>query len=123
MVLTDYLQTLQSNLLGELHSLRKKVSALSRQHQDLTHFDPYTADYRVKLNSLWVNEGEKPVNVEYSGNLQDAIAAAEAEFKEVNQRSDVQANYSVFLCLSENELPIPQKYWEMFQEKNKREEK
>ena len=121
MVLTDYLQTLQSNLLGEIDSLRKRMSVLSRQHQDLAHFDPHAANYHVKLNSLLVDKGEKPVNIQYSGNLQDAIAAAEAEFKEVNQRSDVQANYSVSLCLSKNILLIPKEYWEMFKERNKEE--
>lgn len=74
------------------------------------------ANYVVHLRSLWANEGESSTTTEHRGTLKDAIERAEADFKSTNNRSDVQADCSVAICLGDGRYSIPQDYWQKFQE-------
>ena len=71
------------------------------------------ANYIVYLES-WTYEGESTIT-EHKGTLKDAIKRAEAEFKTTNNRSDIQANYSVDILLGDGRYLIPKSYWQKFQ--------
>jgi hypothetical protein len=71
--------------------------------------------YKVILSSRWADEGEKNVEHEQQGSLEEVIAVAEAEFKKVNCRRDVQAKYHVFVALPaypEDWLEVPEQFWQ-----------
>jgi hypothetical protein len=75
------------------------------------------ADFEINIRSYWISEGEKSVTLEYRGSLKEAIRKAEKEFKVVNQRKTIEANYDVFIILGKRgacRYEIPQKYWEKF---------
>ncbi len=73
--------------------------------------------YKVVLNSLRTDEDEKNVEHVAQGLLAQVIAAAEAEFKKVNNRSDVQAKCCVFVALPaypEDWFGVPERFWQQY---------
>jgi len=84
--------------------------------------------FRVQLDDLWQNEGGQSVKVEHRGSLGTAMEKAIAEYLRVNQRSDVQATYRVWIVLPKvrekdkeidcGVIPIPEEYWENYKFKH-----
>lgn len=70
--------------------------------------------FEVTLRSLWSREGESNVTSTSKKGLREAIQQAQKRFKTKNNRSDIQADYSVrvrFGAKSEFSVPVPEKYY------------
>ncbi len=74
--------------------------------------NPDTLTYSVTLSSLWSDKGEEDVTLKAAGPVADIIKQAEEEFKKINRRSDVQADYSVSVVFDNGEQRIlPKELW------------
>jgi hypothetical protein len=96
-------------------SHQKSVEITRASLDSLKNFRINNARYVVKLRSLWENDGEENVEIEYKGRLEDAIVTAQDKFKEVNKRGDVQANCSVSVFVGATDYIVPPEYWEDFE--------
>src|SRR3954466_15860692 len=109
---TQVLETTQQieSRLVKLKRLRARFSYASEAH----------LQFKVVLSSLWADQGEK--SVEIVGNtLEAAMQEAIAEFKKINKRSDVQANYYVSAFLPtdpDSPISLPEQYWRPFKERS-----
>jgi hypothetical protein len=73
--------------------------------------------FRVKVTSLWADQGERPVHLEEKGSLKNMLAKATEQFKELNKRSDVQARYEVSVVFPNSYVvQLLPEVWERFQE-------
>tara|TARA_B100001971_G_C17915015_1_gene394814 strand:+ start:206 stop:550 length:345 start_codon:yes stop_codon:yes gene_type:complete len=75
------------------------------------------ADYVVYIRSTWEREGEQSTTTVHQGTLKEAIEEAESEFKFRNDRSDIQAVYSVDIYLGDSKVSVPNEYWSQFRGK------
>lgn len=79
--------------------------------------------FKVVLVSLWADEGEKSVVLVEQDELGSVMEKAIAQFMKVNNRSDVQANYSVYVLIKDRKkdllnLPVPEEFWSGFRYKH-----
>ncbi len=114
MQLKSYLQKQISNSLAQL---REQTAQIEEALQLLGRVNLRNTNYIVSLRSSWANEGERPTITEHQGSLEEAIKKAEQEFKAVNNRSDVQAHWSVQMQLGPIKCPVPEEYWKQYREK------
>jgi len=76
--------------------------------------------FRVSIESAWADDGEKGVVVEVIGSVKKAVETAEAKFKTINSRSDVQASsFKVEAALNAIAskfvwIPVRERFWEKF---------
>lgn len=98
-------------------------SDLSRAKEVLERLRGFSAkrplQYKVKLVSMWEQEGEQSITHKHKGKLDTAIQAAERAFAMANQRSDFQARYFVWLVLTEARKPpveilLPDVVWRKY---------
>jgi len=99
----------------QLRALEKRTSAALKLLEKL---NTRNSKYVVSLKSLWADYGESPVTVESEGSVERAVKTAEAEFKRVNQRGDVQADYRVSVVVGELSLKVPYEYWGKYKEEH-----
>lgn len=89
--------------LEQMRLFERRLAAITKESQ---------LRFRVSIGSNW--DGEKCVSVTTRGSLKKAMENAIAEFKKVNERSDVQAMYHVVAILpgkDEEVIVIPDLYW------------
>ncbi len=112
---------LVAHLMGEL--ARNLVEAESRVKilKRLIIALPSAVDtkfhYKIVLHSSWSDEGEQDVVHEEQGLLEQVMANAYAEFKKINNRTDVQASCRVFVALPkypEDWLEVPEQFWRQY---------
>ena len=116
----DLRKTMQArvtDLRVQATQLRILAAVTEKAIGSLSKLNLAKAKYLVKLDSLWANEGEKSIERDYSGPLEDAIITAEKEFKELNRRGDVQARYFVRVYVGEALIEVPKEYVEMYRER------
>lgn len=97
-----------------IEQLEEALAAL----EDKTNYRR-TLKFRIRLESMWANEGEKNHEITGSGLLATLIERAEREFMAKNNgRGDVQAYYHIWLLvLIEDtgiEIPIPENIWKSY---------
>ena len=114
MDLKDYLE---EELKGSITNLKAVISQNRKSLRLLETADLDNSKYTVYLNSCWADHGEKSTTTNYEGSLEDAIKNAERRFMQVNNRSDVQANYFVKISLGKGKYEVPEKYWKKYQKK------
>ncbi len=112
-------QYLLKYLSQNKQDLSKVLKNTNKSLKELDKLNLGDAVYSVQLISMWETEGGKSVHVEQKGNLEDAIKEAEGQFKEVNHRSDVQANYQVMVLVGKTYCSVPQEYWKEFSGKKR----
>ena len=105
-----HLETTVNGVESTLRSLRKTKRSLERM---ITRGEPLT--YRVKLISLWAQEGEKSAEVEGTKPLKEIFDEVIKEFLKINSRSDVQASYVVKAVVGSQALPVDKKYWQEYE--------
>jgi hypothetical protein len=98
------LRALEADNQGVIATLQTKLREAEERRDELGALrEIHELTYEVTLVSLWKDTGpgqsppEQDVTRLMSGLLQDIIRVAEAEFKQINKRSDVQAKYSVMV--------------------------
>lgn len=74
--------------------IRLALDSLSR--------DPGKVMFEASLVSLWTNEGEQSVVAKSRKGVAHAILKAQATFRKINGRSDIQAKYSVRAYIGSN---------------------
>lgn len=123
MSLKSYLrQEVQSRIGGCEEAIRLAQNSLVSAQDSLDVLErtrTSRARYLVRLDSCWADHGEECTSTEHRGTLRDAIAKAEAEFKAANNRTDLQAGYSVEICLGEERYAVPEEYWDHLRERNR----
>ena len=71
--------------------------------------------YRVTIISAWQDQGERPCSVAVKGSLKKAIQSGIAEFKRINERSDVQGTFHGEALIPKSDermsVIIPERYW------------
>lgn len=95
----------------------------ARHREALKSFseDPDGITFQVQLISLWANEGEKEVLARSRVSIKRAIQQAQARFKTVNKRGDVQAKYVVHVLVGRkphpfnHPVPVPEEFYRHFQ--------
>jgi hypothetical protein len=95
-------------------SLRREID---RNHVALRSLNKTGASgftYLVYLQSLWSNEGEKSTTTIHQGSLDEAIIKAETDFKQVNKRTDVQAEYDIRVRLGKKDYSLPLEFWRKY---------
>lgn len=105
---------LKKRICAETNTLRKLINQHQTDLELLDKINPRDFIYRIYLHSCWANEGEKSTTSQYKGTLNEAIKRAEEEFKLVNHRSDVQANYAVSVVLGKEEYALPESFWRKY---------
>jgi len=89
-----------------------KTELLQKQLEDV---DVRKATYKVTLRSMWEDEGEENTETIHTGTIKGAIIASENVFKETNNnRSDVQARYSVAILIGDTFVDISSACWEEY---------
>ena len=113
--LKNHLGVVLTEQISQCKALEKKASFSLRV---LKNVNPRNAKYKVVLTSCWRDYGEKQVVLEVEGSMRKAIEAAEAEFKRVNSRSDVQADYDVQIQVGQMQISVPMDYWAKYKERH-----
>lgn len=75
---------------------------------------PKQLKVKVTIESLWRDQDEKDVTVVVSGSVEEAICQAKDEFMRINERSDIQGTYRVFVVLPGEpriEIELPEAVW------------
>src|SRR3989338_574088 len=111
---------LRKELKGNLETYKKLIDDTTAALEILETTNLRKANYRVTLNSCWAGYGEQTITLHTTGSLEDAIKNTESEFKDINKRGDVQANYFVRIVLGQHECHLPKCYWEQYTEKNRK---
>ncbi|NOQ38363.1 hypothetical protein GQ472_05750 [archaeon] len=107
MDLKEYLEkTIEYQRIELEEAIQNNVDASA----NLGNTDMDSAVYHVFLRSLWP-EGEKNIDLTDEGSLEYVIRTAEEDFKKINNRSDVQADYVVSIVLDDLEYVVPKEYW------------
>ena len=97
-VLQDEINNAQE-VIEENRTIQKTRSKKAEPDKFIVHLDSYWADY-----------GERAI-VHEGNSLKSAIKDAEREFMRANNRSDVQARYTVYAVFEKKQIPLPNKYW------------
>lgn len=99
---------------------KKSIARSEDSLRELSGLDFDDAQYIINLSSLWSKEGEEDVTKNYRGKLETAIEKAEEEFKEKNNRSDIQARYEVQIKIGNVFYQMPEEFWSDYQERNRK---
>jgi hypothetical protein len=99
-----------------LVGLEKQVRAQRNLNAQVQYLEGEGAlTFTVRLDSLWDDHGEKDVTVQKKGSLALAVKEACAKFKQVNDRSDIQARWHVTVTIPGRPSPtiftLPEKFW------------
>lgn len=112
---------LVAHLMGSLATSLVEAEARVRTLKKLLEALPDNVNtqfrYKVILTSLWSDKGEEDVVHEEQGLLEQVMANAYAEFKKINNRTDVQASCRVFVALPnypEDWLVVPEQFWRQY---------
>jgi hypothetical protein len=112
---------LKRDLNGDVEHYKKRAEETREMLKVLERTDLDHATYSVDIISRWTDavsapcEGEKDVrNMKHKGTLKDAVKKAEKKFMEINDRSDIQADYDVELMLNRERIEIPEKYYKAY---------
>jgi hypothetical protein len=100
-----------------LKDMKRKMTRAKRALKKLKSLDVNQGEYIVRLDSMWKDEGEKSITRTHIGCLEEAIRRGEEQFKQENQRSDVQARYDVRISIGGIKYSIPEKYWQKYTSK------
>lgn len=96
--------------ISELEESLRKAEEVKKLLSALRSPDSLT--YGISLSSLWSDKGEEDVTLKAAGPVADIIKQAEEEFKKINRRSDVQADYSVSVVFDNGvQLSLPKELW------------
>lgn len=114
----DLITYLKQTISESNVQLRKQIEKNREALLKLQQFGLDKARYTIILKSNWANEGGKSTVTKYTGSLECAIRKAEEEFKHINRRSDVQADWLVKVQLGKTKYPVPEEYWKQYREKN-----
>ncbi len=114
MTLRDYIE---EQLKSQEKVLSRSLQLTQAAQRQLPTVDIDSAEFTVTLASLWEKEGEKSLTRNYVGTLEHAVKSAEAEFRQMNARSDIQAQYRVTLNLGEVQVQIPELLFEDFMQR------
>ena len=107
-------------------SLKTRLSDLRLRVQDTERDIAFveslgSVDYleiAVGIRSFWADKGETSIVRTGKGGLEAIMGEAIAEFKKVNERSDVQGSYHVVVVLpSGNMVAVDEKYYEKFKDR------
>lgn len=98
-------------IVERIEAWKNSIALKEATLEQLPSVDLDDATYQISLRSLWEDYGEQHVKVIHTGSLQNGVEAAEARFKEINKRSDVQADYLAHLMVGNDMCYIPQKYY------------
>ncbi|MCK4997461.1 hypothetical protein KAS08_04100 [Candidatus Pacearchaeota archaeon] len=116
---------LEKEVSDNVNNLKRRLRKAEASLLEIETMSPSKSNYSIKIMSRWrggsyfSNVGETDINIEYKGTLKSAIIEAEKEFKEVNHRSDIQADYFVRVHFEEDDYLIPEKYWSKFKQRNR----
>jgi hypothetical protein len=111
-------QYLKKELETKVVELKSELSKTKKILGVFNKIDINKADYHIHLFSLWAADGEKSPKFKYTGRLEDAIKEAEENFKKINNRGDVQAQYLVSIKLRGMEYAVPEEFWKKYAEKH-----
>jgi hypothetical protein len=107
----DLKKYLSKEIQQKITHLNELVAQNKKSLKVIDKFNPDNAHYEVSLKSLWEKEGEKSTLTRYTGSLENAIKRAENEFKDVNKRTDIQADWLVQVKFERTRYVIPWEYW------------
>lgn len=108
---------LKKYLNDHIKGMKIKVAEHQKNLRFLEKINTKNVNYTVYLHSLWEMEGEKSTTTQHKGSLEQAIKNAEREFKIKNKRTDIQAEYKVYINLGNLEYLIPKEFWKEYKEK------
>ncbi len=113
------IKSLRSANRADIRSLEKALKKVRSSRNELKRIcDSSKLTFIVKLVSMWQDHGEKNVKTRGTGQLQKLIQKSEAKFKKTNNRTDLQAEYSVFVQLRNKDVfSVPKELWEHLREK------
>lgn len=114
----DLKDSLRGYLKGATSGIKRKLAEHEKARRVLGRADFKDARYRVELQSLWEDHGEKSIQFNYHGSIDEAIKKAEHDYKETNKRSDIQAKYSVAILLGDMYVPIPETFWRQYKSRS-----
>lgn len=96
--MTTILASLKSTLDAELQKLDKRRARVLKVLESLNSLGAESQlSFRVDLDSLWSDHGEKNTTTRGRGSLEKVLARAIRQFKKANNRSDVQATCNVYV--------------------------
>ena len=104
----NFKEFLRDELRGSVSHLTAKAIRLQAI---LDNFDNETIYYRVRLRSGWELHGEKNIDTKSKVSLERAVVNAIKKFKKINNRSDVQADWTVTVLVDDEEHLIPEEHW------------
>jgi hypothetical protein len=119
-VSTELKEHLQGALDTRVQTLKAKLAEGRRARNILDRqIRSGKITYKIVLVSLWADHGDKAVMLVEEGNLEELMKKAIAEFMKINRRSDVQANYSVYVLLKDKtkdllNVPVPEEFWRQY---------
>jgi len=107
----DLKEYVEKHLKDRAETLKTLTAQTRKASRLFEKADTQNSRYLVNLISLWADSGEKHTKTEYTGSLRDAIKKAEADFKRINDRTDVQAEYHVDVLIGGVSVVVPGEYW------------
>jgi len=110
-------QYLKQALTQQISYLEKCLSITTESLERLKRLNTNNAEYVVNLRSLWEDSGERSTETRHKGRLDEAISRSESEFLKTNNRSDIQAEYSVKIVIGSSEYTIPEDFYIDFKRK------
>jgi hypothetical protein len=105
---------LKETVRTQLREAEQQVALFERMLDTFAGIRSERLTYKVVLTHLWADEGGKGVTHEAKGSLADIMAAAIAEFRRVNNCTDLQANVYVYVALPgflDHFFTVPEQYW------------
>lgn len=99
-VVESLFRTREADLLERLEVVRGSLQAITE--------NPKSIRFEVTLTTLWANEGEKNVTIKSKkgAKLENVLRQAEKKFKEINNRTDVQAKWFVLALAGTSGLGV-----------------
>lgn len=107
--------SLRKRLVAEIRrSISVAQNDIINLREDLKiagRINPRNTVYVAKLHSLWTDHGEQDAKVTHRGRIEDAIRKAEEKYKSVNNRTDIQARYSVKIKIGDRNYDVHKEFW------------
>lgn len=115
------LASLRNTAKEEILELKRRLKKASSARALLGRVrNPRKLTYEVWLESLWKREGEQDLIYTATGELSKVILAAEDAFMKKNNRTDVQAIYTVSIILDDkHSILLEENVWKSFCQKNR----
>lgn len=111
----EIISHLRTKLNTEFEQLERRRNQLLRLINSLSWPSKDSElSYRIELESLWGDHGEKDVTTRGRGPLDQVLARAIRKFKATNRRSDVQAKCVVYakLPMAREEFRLDARLWQ-----------